>query len=65
MIWVARRFSRAICMVKKPVVKPENSAAIDVPTTPMPTVTSMIENAAIFLRRAVAVGRTLCFEKRC
>ena len=31
MICVERRFSRAICMVKKPEVNPENNAATDTP----------------------------------
>src|SRR6266487_3285736 len=46
MIWVARKFSRAICMVKNPEVNPENNATTAVPITPMPTVTSTKENAA-------------------
>src|SRR5687768_3432689 len=50
MICVARRFSRAICMVKNPLVKPENRVATVVPTMPMPTVASTSENAASFWR---------------
>ena len=38
MICVARRFSRAIFMVKKPDVNPENKAMAVVPITAIPTV---------------------------
>src|SRR5438876_11007130 len=51
MIWVARRFSRAIRMVKKPVVMPVNKAAQVVPITPIPMVTSIIEKPAKDQRR--------------
>src|SRR6266498_2246833 len=46
MIWVARKFSRAISMVKKPEVNPENKATTAVPMTAMATLTSTSEKAA-------------------
>src|SRR6266853_2415636 len=51
MIWVARRFSRAIRMMKKPLVMPVNKAAQVVQITPIPMVTSIIEKPASFRRR--------------
>src|SRR5712692_8013782 len=60
MIWVARRFSRAIRMVKKPVVMPVNKAAQVVPITPIPMVTSIIEKPASF-RRSRELGDRLIF----
>src|SRR6266545_1975805 len=61
MIWVARRFSRAICMVKNPVVKPEKSATVAVPTIPMATDTSAREKAAMSLRRSRRLERVTKF----
>src|SRR5580765_5618550 len=46
MIWVARRFSRAISMLKKPEVNPANNATAEVPMIPMPMVTSTSEKAS-------------------
>src|SRR4026208_892904 len=47
MICVARRFSRAICMVKKPEVNPVNKADTDTPMTLMLTLTSTSEKACV------------------
>ncbi len=60
MIWVARRFSRAIRMEKKPVVMPVNKAAQVVPITPMPIVTSIIEKPAN-VRRSRELSDRLIF----
>jgi len=60
MIWVARRFSRAIRMEKKPVVMPVNKAAQVVPITPMPIVTSIIEKPAN-VRRSRELSDLLIF----